>query len=123
MAKIIALLATFLLVDPTQGFNLPFGAGIAKAGLQTPMRLSSRVSRYGALSSLKSMSELEPMWDRRAALAHLSISQLALMLTISQSNRVSAGSVYQAVADEIQAAVKKTPDFGPTLVRLAWHSR
>ena len=29
---------------------------------------------------------------------------------------------YKAVADDIAALVLKTPDWGPTLVRLAWHS-
>lgn len=94
-----------------------------KVVTQSPLRLTSRIARTGALTSLKAKSDSVPVWDRRTTLAHLSISQLALFISIAQSNRVSAGSVYQAVADDVQSAIKKTPDFGPTLVRLAWHSR
>jgi cytochrome c peroxidase len=35
---------------------------------------------------------------------------------------VAAGVDYKAVASDISDLVKTNPDWGPTLVRLAWHS-
>ena len=119
MARMIVyFIAIGLLAFPAQSYNPIVGTGLAFSGIHS--RLCK--AKIGGIVNLKAKVEAQHL-DRRATLAHLSASQLALFFAISQSQRASAGSVYQAVAEDLKDLIKKSPDFGPTLVRLAWHSR
>ena len=69
--------------------------------------------------------------DRRFFLMSGMAASLALILPVSDSEaglalntRANAATTtdYKKVAADIQALVQKTPDIGPTFVRLAWHS-
>ena len=64
-------------------------------------------------------------WDRRSALEHLAISQFALLLAATQSQKADASNLnsFDALRDDIKTLVKSDANLGPTLVRLAWHSR
>ncbi len=104
-----------------EAFNTFRCGGTIRPGSSIALRKTARITAVRC--AVQGNGNQEQLWDRRTALAHFSISQLALFLSTSQGKLVSAGSVYQAVADEVKALIQKTPDFGPTLVRLAWHSR
>ena len=60
---------------------------------------------------------------RRTVLESLLTASVLSTTIFTPSIATAADGVdYKAVADDIAALVVKTPDWGPTLVRLAWHS-
>ena len=70
--------------------------------------------------STQLFSTPENSLDRRAFIWSGVATSLAL--TTSPLPSVAAGVDYKAVASDISDLVKTNPDWGPTLVRLAWHS-
>lgn len=65
----------------------------------------------------------QSMQDDRRAFLLASTAALASGIVTSFPSQSSAATVdYKAVAADISDLVIKNPDWGPTLVRLAWHS-
>lgn len=75
---------------------------------------------FKPFSMLQAVRDDHATPDRRVFLG----SSLTFLLTaVSVPLKAYADGVdYKAVADDIAKLVKKNPDWGPTLVRLAWHS-
>lgn len=81
---------------------------------------SNQGRRASHLQAFKSSEEPMASNDRRAFLWSTVAASLAVTLPFPAN---AAGVVdYKAVATDIAAMIKKEPDRGPTLVRLAWHS-
>jgi catalase (peroxidase I) len=60
---------------------------------------------------------------RRNFLMTSGLATLSLLATPKPAMAAGAGTVdYKAVSQDIAALVKANPDWGPTFVRLAWHS-
>lgn len=78
--------------------------------------LSSKTVR----PSTQLFSTPENSLDRRAFIWSGVAASLAM--TTSPLPSVAAGVDYKAVASDLSDLIKKNPDWGPTLVRLAWHS-
>jgi hypothetical protein len=74
---------------------------------------------YSHLQAFKSAEEALASNDRRAFLWSTVAASLAVALPFPAN---AAGVDYKAVATDIADMIKKEPDWGPTLVRLAWHS-
>ena len=61
--------------------------------------------------------------DRRSFVWTAAAASLALALPSTTPSALADGGVdYKAVSADIAALIKKNPDWGPTFVRLAWHS-
>lgn len=71
------------------------------------------------LEAFKSTEEALGSNNRRAFLWSTVAASLAVTLPFPAN---AAGADYKAVALDIADMIKKEPDRGPTLVRLAWHS-
>ena len=92
-------------------------------------RLSPAPSSQLHASSSRSLTDENPK-DRRSFFLSSSalVSSFAAvasgLVVIPSAPAVAAASSvdYKAVAAEIQSMIQETPDKGPTLVRLAWHS-
>ena len=85
-------------------------------------QISSTTHRR-SVTSLKA-SSLDAHDTRRSFLQTCAMGTVASMLfQPPPAAHAAASSVdYKAVASDIAELVKKNPDWGPTLVRLAWHS-
>lgn len=74
-------------------------------------------------SSSQLLATVEESVDRRAFLASTSAVTFAAATTSFRRPALAEDNVdYAAVANDISQAVTDNPDWGPTLVRLAWHS-
>lgn len=60
--------------------------------------------------------------DRRAFVASSMAAAASLMLNPTLPAQADGGVDYKAVASDIMELCQKNPDWGPTFVRLAWHS-
>lgn len=116
------------------GALLP-GASQAFQLAKNTIRLPSLMKLHDAGNSPRHLPDdnavVEPTSDRRGFFKE-SGSSLALLLLMggstttlfpSQSFAADKSTVdYKAVAADIRDLVKANPDWGPTFVRLAWHS-
>jgi catalase (peroxidase I) len=75
------------------------------------------------------LSAVDDSFDRRAFLANGAVATVAATIGTrpahaedNESSPESEPLDYKAVANDISQAVKDNPDWGPTLVRLAWHA-
>jgi hypothetical protein len=88
-----------LFLTQTEAFNTFYSGRLIRSHNPIAQRRTARLSAVKCAA--QGNINQEQLWDRRTALAHFSISQLALFLSISQGSFVSAGSVYQAVAEGV----------------------
>lgn len=100
----------------------------------TGSKLMSMNEKYSSLKMSESKGNIEievPIiggafsldHNRRSFLARGALAAGGTLTSFTQANTANAADVdYKAVASDIADAVKANPDWGPTLVRLAWHS-
>ena len=78
---------------------------------------------YNALQPMEADNASTQMNTRRNVLeSFISASVLSTAIFTPSIATAADGVDYKEVAEDIKALVVKTPDWGPTLVRLAWHS-
>jgi catalase (peroxidase I) len=91
-------------------------------------KVSYRESTQGLSTSVKTHDDnhdVTALYNTRRDMleSFFATSVIAYASVFAPSTAFASDGVdYKAVADDIAALVVKTPDWGPTLVRLAWHS-
>jgi len=101
------------------------GVVLLAAGLSCPSTLSFAPSiSTPQRTSHSALSAQHSDLDRRAFVAAGSLASLSVFLPFPAPANAEAATVvdYKAVAKDVADLVKANPDWGPTLVRLAWHS-
>jgi cytochrome c peroxidase len=103
MKSFLTAATTLLLTSSTHAFS---------PSLTSPAVKSSRIALSAGNTNVA---------DRRGFLISSGVAAATALLSPARP-AVAADVDYKAVASDIMDLVKKDPDKGPTLVRLAWHS-
>lgn len=92
------------------------------AALLTTGHAFSVTSYNAACTSTQLLATVEDSVDRRAFLASGAVVTVAAAFSAPTALADEVAVDYKAVANDISQTVKDNPDWGPTLVRLSWHS-
>jgi len=79
-----------------------------------------RIDRHSAVSSAEGPAPVM-QFDRRSAIS--SAAGATFALSMPWTAYAAAPADYAGAKSALQAMIKADPDVGPTMVRLAWHSR